>query len=130
MFSCCVKGHIEYNNEKLCRYAKKEYIQCMKTMIILANQKNIQIEENIIKKILSYIDQYYFLYQKINLDDLFWRDWFFDKVNKYIHNYINIKQLLKNKRKQIKKQLQDNIYSSLYNYISDDIIQYVIYLYI
>ena len=102
----------------------------MKSMIILAEQQNVQIDEKTINKVLDYINHYYFLYQKIDLDDIIWYEWFFNKINKYINDYINIRQLVKNKRQEMKTQLQQYVNSYLCKYICSDIINHIIFSYL
>ncbi len=91
---CCSKGHVVYNNTDFCRYAKKEYYDCMKTMICLAETEHIQIPEETICEVLTSIDGYYFLCHKISLDDPIWNRWFFISINKYLYQYINLKQFV------------------------------------
>jgi hypothetical protein len=120
-------------NEMFNRYvyssANEIKYDCLKAILMTGKQKNLMLDDHSRFRTFNRMNKMYLLKDKINLDDPFWRHWFFVENKQYLYQYCNLHQLIKNKKKEL-QLIYTQIQNSLSNKITTDIIKYIICSYI
>jgi len=102
---------------------------CLKAILITGKKKGIMLDDHSRFRTFNRMNKMYFLKDKINLDDPFWRHWFFVENKQYLYQYCNLHQLIKNKKKEL-QLIYTQIQNSLEHYIANDIMNYIVFSYI
>ncbi len=119
----------EYYNKSVWSSSCETNFDCLKAILITGKKKYLVLKKHTRMKALKRINKALFLRDKINLDDPFWRNWFFVENEKYLYQYCNLNQFIKNKKKEL-MLIQNELKQNIKNILCDDIINCIIFKYI